>query len=113
MNVQALEHDGPRRGRAVALCAQAHSLALEVLERLDFRSGKEIDLAYQQFGDIIDALLDISHPAVFSVEFESIRIGDRDIHSLEIQKVVDVLVSDRKSTRLNSSHRCISYAVFC
>src|ERR1017187_7037107 len=23
------------------------------------------------------------------------------------------LLSDRKSTRLNSSHRCISYAVFC
>src|SRR5437763_4740157 len=23
------------------------------------------------------------------------------------------VVSDRKSTRLNSSHRCISYAVFC
>src|ERR1017187_2737473 len=23
------------------------------------------------------------------------------------------LVQDRKSTRLNSSHRCISYAVFC
>src|SRR5436189_3614049 len=22
-------------------------------------------------------------------------------------------ISDRKSTRLNSSHRCISYAVFC
>src|SRR5437762_7559366 len=28
--------------------------------------------------------------------------------------VVDGLISvDRKSTRLNSSHRCISYAVFC
>src|SRR5437762_11085231 len=25
----------------------------------------------------------------------------------------DVLKRDRKSTRLNSSHRCISYAVFC
>src|SRR5437763_17197791 len=25
----------------------------------------------------------------------------------------DGLVTDRKSTRLNSSHRCISYAVFC
>src|SRR5437762_9404639 len=25
----------------------------------------------------------------------------------------DVVVRDRKSTRLNSSHRCISYAVFC
>src|SRR5437763_4332065 len=24
-----------------------------------------------------------------------------------------VLAGDRKSTRLNSSHRCISYAVFC
>src|SRR5437763_10961077 len=24
-----------------------------------------------------------------------------------------VLTRDRKSTRLNSSHRCISYAVFC
>src|SRR5437763_2387109 len=24
-----------------------------------------------------------------------------------------VRISDRKSTRLNSSHRCISYAVFC
>src|SRR5437879_10800345 len=23
------------------------------------------------------------------------------------------IVADRKSTRLNSSHRCISYAVFC
>ena len=26
---------------------------------------------------------------------------------------VDQCVVDRKSTRLNSSHRCISYAVFC
>src|SRR5437762_14196394 len=25
----------------------------------------------------------------------------------------DVTLTDRKSTRLNSSHRCISYAVFC
>src|SRR5436189_2950095 len=24
-----------------------------------------------------------------------------------------VVIGDRKSTRLNSSHRCISYAVFC
>src|SRR5437763_6920082 len=26
---------------------------------------------------------------------------------------VKVTIEDRKSTRLNSSHRCISYAVFC
>src|ERR1017187_6639228 len=28
-------------------------------------------------------------------------------------EVGDPKVEDRKSTRLNSSHRCISYAVFC
>src|SRR5437763_5709066 len=29
------------------------------------------------------------------------------------QKLLTALIIDRKSTRLNSSHRCISYAVFC
>src|SRR5437764_3236523 len=28
-------------------------------------------------------------------------------------RMLERLVLDRKSTRLNSSHRCISYAVFC
>src|SRR5437763_11780953 len=32
---------------------------------------------------------------------------DRILHDGDIEE------SDRKSTRLNSSHRCISYAVFC
>src|SRR5437879_9931249 len=31
----------------------------------------------------------------------------------EVYRDVDGKKSDRKSTRLNSSHRCISYAVFC
>src|SRR5437762_9521613 len=31
----------------------------------------------------------------------------------EKSKLRRVLLKDRKSTRLNSSHRCISYAVFC
>src|SRR5437763_11130854 len=30
-----------------------------------------------------------------------------------VEHVRGVHVLDRKSTRLNSSHRCISYAVFC
>src|SRR5437763_13448951 len=33
--------------------------------------------------------------------------------SLDILRLVGGAVLDRKSTRLNSSHRCISYAVFC
>ena len=28
-------------------------------------------------------------------------------------QLVKKMIEDRKSTRLNSSHRCISYAVFC
>src|SRR5437762_9848558 len=37
------------------------------------------------------------------------------VTKVEIEKVNDKFAtpSDRKSTRLNSSHRCISYAVFC
>src|SRR5437879_10575901 len=31
----------------------------------------------------------------------------------EIDSLPRFRVGDRKSTRLNSSHRCISYAVFC
>ena len=30
-----------------------------------------------------------------------------------IVEEVGEILEDRKSTRLNSSHRCISYAVFC
>src|SRR5437879_2563478 len=29
------------------------------------------------------------------------------------RRLTDIANQDRKSTRLNSSHRCISYAVFC
>src|SRR5574341_2341808 len=33
--------------------------------------------------------------------------------SMAIQKKIRVMIADRKSTRLNSSHQLISYAVFC
>jgi len=35
-----------------------------------------------------------------------------DIENEDSQETLNK-VEDRKSTRLNSSHRCISYAVFC
>src|SRR5437879_4824465 len=38
--------------------------------------------------------------------------GARTVAEIQ-QRVKDYAASDRKSTRLNSSHRCISYAVFC
>src|SRR3712207_9001964 len=48
--------------------------------------------------------LDVGVHALF------LRVGDEDdaVHALQ-----DELARDRKSTRLNSSHANISYAVFC
>src|SRR3712207_7519304 len=45
-------------------------------------------------------------------------VGDLDVDQLGLGRDADVLalyraVGDRKSTRLNSSHANISYAVFC
>src|SRR5437762_2447105 len=41
------------------------------------------------------------------------RGHDADHRSMHMGDVRIGAVRDRKSTRLNSSHRCISYAVFC
>src|SRR5437867_6772185 len=38
---------------------------------------------------------------------------ERDLLLKSVQEVLFYSVKDRKSTRLNSSHRTISYAVFC
>src|SRR5437764_10857508 len=41
------------------------------------------------------------------------RIGDIPVRDPHDEIARQHRVGDRKSTRLNSSHRCISYAVFC
>jgi len=41
-----------------------------------------------------------------------IQPPDGEVYHLK-RAMISVRDSDRKSTRLNSSHRCISYAVFC
>src|SRR5437763_8763189 len=38
---------------------------------------------------------------------------DPGIDRVTVYRTLKLLKRDRKSTRLNSSHRCISYAVFC
>src|SRR5688500_19917400 len=43
----------------------------------------------------------------------AIRFADRDIVELERAADEEPVAEDRKSTRLNSSHLVISYAVFC
>src|SRR5437763_13488697 len=65
--------------------------------------------------------LPISH--LIARTFDERTFGEEDVmHDIERAEIVadirslnvvhDVFL-DRKSTRLNSSHRCISYAVFC
>src|SRR5437764_8897851 len=41
------------------------------------------------------------------------NISARKDERVEASKEIKGPAEDRKSTRLNSSHRCISYAVFC
>src|SRR5439155_3366664 len=45
-----------------------------------------------------------------SVEIDAVRIGDMTAGPDDVEII---FLSDRKSTRLNSSHVAISYAVFC
>src|SRR3712207_7613181 len=51
------------------------------------------------------------HPAAApSARADSISAATQ---RLRIEDMIDILLQDRKSTRLNSSHANISYAVFC
>src|SRR5256885_9888351 len=50
---------------------------------------------------------------VARAEAEPARVCDRDIYRIGAGAAADFDLRDRKSTRLNSSHLVISYAVFC
>src|SRR5699024_12485243 len=47
--------------------------------------------------------------------FSSVTVSTFDVASSKIRNggLVNIVLADRKSTRLNSSHVSISYAVFC
>src|SRR5437879_6230165 len=47
------------------------------------------------------------------VPFRSFMPDRGDKPTVDLPVNVGIIKGDRKSTRLNSSHRCISYAVFC
>src|SRR5207248_10149737 len=62
----------------------------------------------------------IGVPQGVTVYVDGVRANEPDAHEvnfdllpLEDVERVEVVYGDRKSTRLNSSHRTISYAVFC
>src|SRR5437762_4276786 len=58
------------------------------------------------------------HRSLLIEEYEvGLNAGGRNEATLDAMSLTEISYSsinrDRKSTRLNSSHRCISYAVFC
>src|SRR5688500_2843451 len=85
-------HDTPRR---------AHSIAAQ--------GGINAAKNYQNDGDSVQRLF-----------YDTIKGGDYRSREANVYRlaevsvnIIDQCVADRKSTRLNSSHLVISYAVFC
>src|SRR5256885_4081869 len=69
-------------------------------------------------GDIMDGIMSAQTPATITLKQEQGRetvIARQDIKTIRVSKVsmMPEGLEDRKSTRLNSSHLVISYAVFC
>src|SRR5437764_11113981 len=69
----------------------------------------------------LDGVLHFASPAspvdYLDYPIQTLKVGSLGTHkALGLSRAKGarfLLASDRKSTRLNSSHRCISYAVFC
>src|SRR5437879_8870236 len=68
------------------------------------------------FGGVGRTLRSVTDPVLRPVETRLVRLGGNPVHAgwwLVVLVAVAGVLLDRKSIRLNSSHRCISYAVFC
>src|SRR5207248_9323480 len=67
--------------------------------------------------DALPISITISRPAQTAGELVSAAANKREFqgqeHGIPVYWPLRSLIRDRKSTRLNSSHRTISYAVFC
>src|SRR5437879_7995564 len=75
-----------------------------------FRSMKRLELKGVEFAEVT---LHVGLGTFRPVEVEDLTKHKMDSEQFIIEQKQADIVKDRKSTRLNSSHRCISYAVFC
>src|SRR5256885_10537246 len=79
------------------------------IDRSDARPTDVLNAVFDLFVelDADDATLDF--PTIFAAGRQGIATTDLSIPAVDFRP----LFEDRKSTRLNSSHLVISYAVFC
>src|SRR5258708_23386896 len=86
---------------------------------LKVRSGRKEKLEMQKFtflAYVLLALVLLLFGVVGVVDAQDVRYDfdkDKDFSKYRTYKWVPIKGADRKSTRLNSSHQIISYAVFC
>src|SRR6266536_2944346 len=113
----------PDAGVGADAAVRADVGLLDVAERLDARAGRDsrvlqyaicadCDLVAEPhvtLEDAVDVNRDVTAAAEVPAHITARGVGDA--HAL-LQKRLD-RIADRKSTRLNSSHEWISYAVFC
>src|SRR5437764_4127204 len=114
----------------VAKAAQARRHSYELGRVLDETRARVVDAETGQRGFLLTgdaAYLEPYHEAIKNLDRVTGELKKLTSENPEQQKRVDTLesliagklaefqrtIEDRKSTRLNSSHRCISYAVFC
>src|SRR5437762_4333911 len=79
--------------------------------------AQEIAKLGEQIARARREILDVQiNTVLLEIESRKRKIPAQAIYDLEVAKRITEPTEaeiDRKSTRLNSSHRCISYAVFC
>src|SRR5207248_4036012 len=92
--------EGWTEGAVLDVCREMNWLAMMIVGSTLFGANVESDA--EQIRDALDEILE-------QFERSILPRADRE----DFEKALGRIDTDRKSTRLNSSHRTISYAVFC
>src|SRR5437879_9967065 len=95
------------------------SVVAEALDLIRDRTGVRPDLDQLPLNDpqVFEMCSEADTIGVFQIESRAQmqtlpRTRPKSFNDLVVEVAI-IRPGDRKSTRLNSSHRCISYAVFC
>src|SRR5205814_6812827 len=98
----AAEQDGASQQAVQVLDKEIDRLDAVVKRFLDFTRPMDIRLEATQLAELLKEVLEVARP----------QLQKSNIQLAQLLPI-DVPEVDRKSTRLNSSHLGISYAVFC